>query len=53
MTSSPAGSLGDLVQDYVDVQCGVILDARTAMQERATRMPCTPCASRSGGCAPR
>ena len=34
MTASPAGSLGSLVQDYIDVQCGVILEARTAIEAR-------------------
>ena len=34
MTASPAGSLGSLVQEYVDVQCGVILEARTAIEAR-------------------
>ena len=34
MTASPAGSLGSLVQDYVDVQCAVILEARTAIEAR-------------------
>ena len=34
MTASPAGSLGSLVQDYIDVQCGVILESRTAIEAR-------------------
>ncbi len=34
MTASPAGSLGSLVQDYIDVQCAVILEARTAIEAR-------------------
>jgi CHAD domain-containing protein len=34
VTASPAGSLGSLVQEYVDVQCGVILEARTAIEAR-------------------
>jgi len=34
VTASPAGSLGSLVQDYIDVQCGVILESRTAIEAR-------------------
>ena len=34
MAPSPAGTLGSLVQDYVDLQCGVILDARAAIETR-------------------
>ena len=34
MTASSPGSLGSLVQDYIDVQCGVILEARTAIEAR-------------------
>ena len=34
MTASAAGSLGSLVQDYVDVQCDVILESRTAIDAR-------------------
>jgi CHAD domain-containing protein len=34
VTASPAGSLGSLVQDYIDVQCAVILEARTAIEAR-------------------
>ena len=34
MTASPAGSLGSLVQDYIDVQCGVILESCTAIEAR-------------------
>ena len=34
MTASPAGSLGSLVHDYIDVQCGVILESRTAIEAR-------------------
>ena len=34
MTAIPAGSLGSLVQDYIDVQCAAILEARTAIEAR-------------------
>ena len=34
MTACRAGSLGSLVQDYVDVQCAVIIEARTAIEAR-------------------
>jgi len=34
VTAIPAGSLGSLVQDYIDVQCAAILEARTAIEAR-------------------